>query len=206
MHKRVTSGLKISTHIAALLPLALLGWDFTQGQLTANPIEEITLRTGKYTIVLLMLALASTPINRVFGSKLALLLRRPLGLYAFMYASLHFLTFIGLDYGFNFSLMREDLAEKLFVLVGFAAFLSLLLLAVTSTQGWMKRLGKNWERLHWLIYLAAGLAVTHFSLQVKADLRAPLLYGAVVVLLLIVRLPSIRKIAGGFRHRLQRKR
>ena len=101
MHKLKTPGLQILTHIAALFPLAVLAWDFTQGQLTANPIQEITLRTGTYSLVLLVLSLACTPINTVFGIKEVLPLRRPLGLYALMYASLHSLNFVGLDYGFD---------------------------------------------------------------------------------------------------------
>jgi len=197
---------QLLTHIAALLPLAVLAWDFAQNQLTVNPIEEIQLRTGKYALVLLVLSLACTPINRIFGLKLVLPLRRLLGLYAFMYASLHFLNFVGLDYGFDFALIREDISEKRFALAGFAAFLSLLPLAITSSKGSMKRLGKNWERLHWLVYLAALLAVTHFIWQVKADIREPLLYGAVVVLLLIVRLPPVRKAVRELGSQLKGKR
>ena len=110
-----------------------------------------------------------------------------------MYASMHFLNFVGLDYGFDFYLIREDISEKRFALAGLAAFLSLLPLAVTSTRAWIKKLGKNWERLHWLIYLAALLAVTHFIWQVKADLREPLAYGTIIALLLIIRIPAVRK-------------
>ncbi len=193
MPKLRVSVLQVLVHIAALLPLILLAWDFTQGGLTANPIREVQLRTGKYALVLLVLALSVTPVNIVFGIKSALPLRRTLGLYSLMYASLHFLNFIGLDYGFDFGLIRDDISGKRFVLAGFLAFLCLLPLAVTSTRGWIKRLGRNWERLHRLIYLAAVLAVTHFLWQVKADVREPLIYGAIVALLLIVRIPTIRK-------------
>lgn len=205
MHKLKTSWLQIIIHIGALLPLVILIWDFTQGRLTVNPIQEIQLRTGKYTLVLLVLTLLVTPANIMFGIKQALRLRRQLGLYAFMYASLHFLNFIGLDYRFDLTLILEDVAGKRFVLAGLAAFLSLLLLAVTSTKGWMRRLGKNWERLHWLIYLAAALAVTHFVWQVKADLREPLIYGLVVFILLAVRLPAIRKMVNERRRRLKQQ-
>lgn len=205
MHKLKTSWLQIIIHIGALLPLVILIWDFTQGRLTVNPIQEIQLRTGKYTLVLLVLTLLVTPANIIFGIKQALRLRRQLGLYAFMYASLHFLNFVGLDYRFDFTLILEDVAGKRFVLAGLAAFLSLLLLAVTSTKGWIRRLGKNWERLHWLIYLAAALAVTHFVWQVKADLREPLIYGLVVFILLAVRLPAIRKMVNERRRRLKQQ-
>ncbi len=194
-------GLRIITHIGALLPLAILAWDFTQGRLTANPIQEITLRTGVYSLVLLVLSLACTPVGIVLGLKQVLLIRRPLGLYGLMYASLHFLNFIGLDYGFNLDLIREDVLGKGYMWVGFVALLALLPVAITSTKGWVKRLGKNWERLHWLVYPAALLAIAHFLLLVKTDFREPLLYGAVVVLLLIVRIPGIRKVIRGFRRR-----
>lgn len=176
------------------MPLAILFWDFTQGQLTADPIREIQLRTGKYALTLLVLTLACTPISRVSGLKPVMALRRPLGLYSFMYASLHFLNFVGLDYGFDFALIREDMVTKRFAWFGLAAFLGLIPLAATSTRGWMRRLGKNWERLHWLVYLAALLAVSHFILQAKAGIRVPLIYGAVVVFLLILRVPRIRRI------------
>ena len=205
MQKHNIPWLQILIHVAALLPLAVLVWDFAQGQLTVNPIQEIQLRTGRYALVLLVLSLACTPVNIVFGLNWVLPLRRTLGLYAFMYASLHFLNFIGVDYGFDFALIREDVAEKRFVLAGFAAFLSLLLLAITSTKGWVKRLGKNWVRLHWLVYAAAALAVTHFAWQVKADFRVPLLYGVVVALLLIVRIPGVRKAVSEFRSKLKNK-
>ncbi len=205
MHKLKTSWLQIIIHVGALLPLVILIWDFTQGRLTVNPIQEIQLRTGKYTLVLLVLTLLVTPANIIFGIKQIVRLRRQLGLYTFMYASLHFLNFVGLDYRFDFTLIREDIGEKRFALVGLAAFLCLLLLAVTSTKGWMRRLGKNWERLHWLIYLAGALAVTHFVWQVKADFREPLLYGVVVFILLAVRLPAIRKMVSDLRRRLKQQ-
>lgn len=195
MRKLKIPWLQILTHIAALLPLAILAWDFTQDQLTANPIQEITLRTGTYSLVLLVLSLACTPVGTVFGLKWVLPLRRTLGLYGLMYASLHFLNFIGLDYGFDFNLLREDVFGKGYIWVGFVALLVLLPVAVTSTKGWVKRLGRNWERLHWLVYPAALLSVAHFVLLVKVDMREPLLYGTVVVLLLIVRIPSVRKVA-----------
>ncbi len=195
--------LQILIHIAALLPLAMIVWDFSQGQLTANPIREIQLRTGRVALTLLVLSLACTPIYIVFGFKQVLALRRTLGLYAFTYASLHFLNFIGLDYGFNFMLIREDISEKRFALVGFAAFLILLLLAITSTATWKKRLGKNWQRLHRLTYAAALLAVLHFVWQVKVEVPQPLIYSAILILLLVVRIPWIRKVIGkgSSRHR-----
>ncbi len=191
MRKIKTYRLQILVHILVLMPLVILVSDFAQDQLTANPIQEVQLRTGRYALILLMLTLACTPAYNVFGIKQALWLRRLLGLYTFAYAGLHFLNFIGLDYGFDFALMREDIATKRFILAGFAALIILSALAVTSTTGWKKRLGKSWERLHQLIYGAALLAVLHFIWQAKLDLRVPFIYAGIVVLLLVVRIPQI---------------
>jgi sulfoxide reductase heme-binding subunit YedZ len=162
--------------------------------LTANPIREITLRTGRVALVLLLLSLACTPVYILFRFKPALKLRRPLGLYAFLYAGLHLLTFVGLDYRFDFSLIVPEILEKRFVQVGMLAFLLLLPLAITSTRGWIKRLGKNWKRLHRLVYLAAVAVVIHFVWVAKGDIRRPLRYGAVLALLLLIRVPPIRRI------------
>lgn len=191
--------LRIVTHIGALLPLALLAWDYWGGRLSVNPIQDITLRTGKAALVLLVLSLACTPINSVFGYRPVLRVRRALGLYAFMYVGLHFLIFIGLDYSFDLALIREAVLEKRYALVGFAAFLILLPLAVTSTKGWMRRLGRLWKRLHRAVYVAALLAVLHFVWLVKSDIREPLLFGAVVVVLLVLRTSRIRQPASRFR-------
>ena len=196
MPKLKVPGLQILVHIGALVPLAWLAWQFSQDNLTANPIREIQLRTGRYALNLLVLTIACTPVYNIFGFKPARQWRRTLGLYAFMYAGLHLLNFIGLDYGFNFALIEEGIAAKPFALVGLAAFIILLPLAVTSTKGWVKRLGNNWPRLHRLVYLAGILAVIHFIwlTKSKAGIRLPLVYGAVIALLLIVRIPVIRRL------------
>lgn len=198
--------LRILTHVGALTPLAWLLWDYWFDQLTVNPIQDITFRTGKPALILLVLSLACTPVNTVFGFKQVLPLRKPLGLYAFMYVSLHFLIFVGLDYGFDWRLLREAIFEKRYALVGFAAFLILLPLAITSTQGWMRRLGKNWKRLHRWVYLAGILVIVHYVWLVKSDIREPLLYGAAVVLLLTLRLPAVRKAVVNFRSRFRKER
>jgi sulfoxide reductase heme-binding subunit YedZ len=196
--------LQILTHIAALLPLALLAWEAWQGRFLIDPVREITTRTGKTALILLILSLACTPMNTIFGFKQALRVRRPLGLYALMYAGLHFLTFVGLDYGFDFDLIGQGILDQRYVLVGFTAGLLLLLLGITSTRGWQKRLGKNWKRLHRLVYLAGILAIVHFMWLVK-DIREPLRYGAVVSLLLIVRIPVIRRAISTVRYQLMRR-
>ncbi len=187
------------THLASLVPLALLIWDGAQGQLTVNPIQEITQRTGKTALALLVLSLACTPANRVLGLRVALLLRRPLGLYAFLYASLHLLTFFVLDYGLDVELIWGAVAEKRYVLAGLGAFVLLVPLALTSTRGWMRRLGRRWKPLHRLVYLAASLAVLHYVWLVKADIREPLLYGAAVAVLLGLRLPPVRRALASLR-------
>ena len=201
MHKLKARWLQILTHVAALLPLALLAWDYWQGQLI-DLVREITTRTGKTALILLILSLACTSINIIFGFKQVMRVRRALGLYAFMYAGLHFLTFVGLDYGFDFDLLGQGILDQRYVLVGFAAGLLLLLLAITSTQGWQKRLGKNWKRLHQLVYLAGVLDVVHFTWLAK-DNREPLRYGVVVALLLIMRIPGIRKAVSDARYWLK---
>lgn len=192
MRNRQITIIRIVVHIAALLPLVVLVWNFAQGNLTANPIREIQLRTGALAINLLMLSLACTPINILTGFRPVLLLRRPLGVYAFFYALLHFINFIGIDYGFNFALIREDLFAKQYALAGFASFILLLPLAITSINRLRQRLGKNWQRLHWLVYLAASLAVVHYVWQTKVDIRLPFIYGGVLVILLAIRLPVVR--------------
>jgi sulfoxide reductase heme-binding subunit YedZ len=202
MRKLKARWLQILTHVAALLPLAWLLWDYWQGLFIIDPVREITTRTGKTALILLILSLACTPIHTIFGVKQVLRVRRALGLYAFMYASLHFLTFVGLDYGFDFDLIGQAILGQRYVLAGFAAGPLLLLLAITSTRGWQKRLGKNWKRLHRLVYLTGVLAIVHFMWLVK-DIREPLRYGAVVVLLLIVRIPVIRKAVSNARHQLK---
>jgi sulfoxide reductase heme-binding subunit YedZ len=198
---------QLLVHLGSLTPLAYLLWDYFTNRLSVNPIQDITFRTGKDALVLLVLSLASTPLQ-ILGFREAVKVRRALGLYAFLYVTLHFLTFIGLDYGFDLGLIYEAIFEKRYALVGFMAFLILLPLALTSTKGWQKRLGKNWKRLHRCVYVAGVLAVVHYVWLVKSDIREPLAYGAVVVLLLFVRVPAVRQFIGQWRgrlaHRLQR--
>jgi methionine sulfoxide reductase heme-binding subunit len=185
--------LQAAVHVAALLPLAVLVWDGVHGQLTANPIQAITARTGKAALVLLLLSLACTPASTIFGFRRALRWRRPLGMYAFLYVSLHFLTFAVLDYGLDPGLLRQAIFEKRYALAGLAAGLLLAPLAITATRGWMRRLGKNWKRLHRLVYLAAALAVLHYVWLVKSDTRVPLLYGAILGVLLLTRARPVKR-------------
>ncbi len=188
--------------MAACVPLAALALDYARDGLGPNPIQAITLRTGKTALVLLVLSLAVSPLATL-GWRGAVKLRRPLGVYAFVYVALHFLTFIGLDYGFNLAFLRDGLIEKPFALVGLAAGLLLLPLAVTSTRGWMRRMGRNWKRLHLLVFVAAPLAIVHYLWQVKADYRKPLAYGLVLALLLAFRIPAVRRFAAQTAARLR---
>lgn len=199
MPKLKIPGLQVLVHIGALLPLAVLAWDITQGRFTTNPIEAITQRTGTYSLVLLLLSLVCTPISVISGTRALLQLRRPLGLYALLYAGLHTLNFIGMDYGFSYNLLQEDVLGKVYIWVGVLALLSLLPLAITSLGRLAGPLRNMLERLRWLAQLAAVLSVGHFLLLVKADLTEPLVYGAIVALLLILRIPAIRKALSGLR-------
>jgi sulfoxide reductase heme-binding subunit YedZ len=191
--------LLILTHIGSIIPMVILLWDWSQGNLTANPIQAATLRTGRFAIILLILSLSITPLNLLFRFRQVIPLCKWLGLYSAFYVGVHFLIFIGVDYGFNFSFILADLLTKKYVVVGFFAGLILLPLALTSTKGWQRRLKKNWKRLHRFVYLAAILAVTHYIWLVKSDIRTPLLYAGIVILLLVLRIPAVRRRTSGLR-------
>jgi sulfoxide reductase heme-binding subunit YedZ len=172
-----------------LAPLAWLVWRALADDLGANPIEEVTHATGETALRLLLLALAVTPARRWLGLRALAPLRRTFGLLAFFYACLHFLTWIGLDLFFDWQAIVEDVAERPYVTAGFFAFLCLIPLAVTSTRAMARRLGRHWKTLHRLAYVAGIAAVTHFLWLVKKDQREPLLYAAVLGVLLAARLP-----------------
>jgi len=193
------------THLGAMLPLAVLLFDWYMGDLTANPIRAATLRTGKSALVLLMLLLACTPLNTFLGLSWVLPLRKWLGIYASFYAGIHFAIFAGLDYGFDLVLLRDAIFKKRYAIAGFASGIILLALAITSTHGWKERLGNRWKQLHRLVYLAASLAVVHYIWLAKSDLGEPLLYSAIVVLLLILRIPHISRLGRRLRLFLTRK-
>ncbi len=184
---------QIFVHLAALAPLAALLWDMWQGNLSVNPIQDITFRTGKAAMALLVLTLAATPLHTVFGFKAGLKMRKALGLYAFLYASLHFLTYAWLDYDWDLHLIGLEITEKLYVLVGFAAFLILIPLAVTSTKSWQRRLKKGWKKLHRWVYPAAGLVMLHYIWVQKADIREPIIWASILGILLALRLPPVRR-------------
>lgn len=186
--------------LVALIPFALLVRDIWTGNLAAEPIKDITHRTGLATIQLLVATLAVTPLRRFTGLGALISLRRMLGLFAFFYASLHFLTY-GLDQtvlagtGLSPALIAEDIAKRPYITVGFTAFLLLIPLALTSTKGWVKRLGgKRWQAVHRLVYVSAALGVLHFLWLVKADIARPATYGLGLVGLLSFRLWRRRRV------------
>ncbi len=179
-------------HGLALGPLALILWNLAWGRFFVDPVGEIITRTGRVSLNLLALSLACTPLYTLTGFTPLLRARRTLGLYAFLYVALHFLTFAGWDYGFDVRLLWEAVFYQRYVIVGFVAGLILLALAITSTRGWQRRLGKWWKRLQRLVYVANALAVLHFAWLLKEP-RQALPYVAVVAVLLVLRIPAIAR-------------
>ena len=170
------------------LPAALLVVSALTDGLGANPVEQVTHVTGDWALRFLLLSLAVTPVRRLLGWSWAAPLRRTLGLVAFFYACCHYLIYLGLEHMFDWPMIVEDLLARRYVWAGFAALLCLVPLAATSTRAMMRWLGRRWISLHRLVYLAAALGVIHFLWLVKSDLREPLVYAAVLVFLLGLRL------------------
>jgi len=173
--------------LAGLVPLAVLVARGVRGTLGANPVEEITHGTGDWALRLLLLTLAVTPLRRLSGWNGIIAYRRMLGLLCFLYASLHVSTYLVLDHFFDWDGIVEDVAKRPYVTAGFTAFVCLVPLAITSTRGWIRRLGRRWAQLHTLIYVGAIAAAVHYWWLVKADVRRPAAYALVVVLLLATR-------------------
>lgn len=188
--KRRVLLLKVGVWGLGLFPLAQVGWWLRDGLigLGANPIEKVLLHSGWWTLTLLLVSLAITPLRRVTGRNELIKLRRPLGLFAFFWATVHFGIYLGLDQVFEWTFIWEDIAERPFITVGFAAWVILLALAFTSTKGWIRRLGKRWTLLHRGVYLAALLGVIHYYWRVKADTREPLIFAAVFIGLMALRM------------------
>ena len=180
---------KVVVFLLGLAPIGVLGWRALRGDLTANPIEFITHSTGDWTLLFLIFTLCITPLRKLLRLPELIRFRRMLGLFAFFYVCLHFSTWLVLDKFFNLSEMWADVIKRRFITVGFTAFVLLIPLAITSTAGWIRRLGgKRWQQLHRAIYAAAVLGVIHYYWLVKSDVRKPLLYGAIVAILLAWRL------------------
>ena len=183
--------LRLTVWALCLAPLGKMAYDGATGGLGANPVEAVLNRLGFWTITCLAASLAATPANDLLGWSGPLRVRRLIGLFAFAYACTHFAFYVVVDKFFDWRTIAGDLTKRPFIMVGFAALLVLLPLAVTSTNGWVRRLGhRRWKRLHRLVYAAAALAVIHFLWRVKADHRRPLLFAAAFGALLAARIPA----------------
>ena len=189
--KRAVLALKVVLWLGALTPGVWLLAGVFRGWLGANPIEKLTHVTGLTALILLLLTLAITPLRRLTGWNPIIRLRRPMGLFAFFYAAMHFSIWFVFDMVFDVSAMVADIVERKYITVGMAGLLTLLPLALTSTRGWIRRLGKKWTKLHRGVYVATALGVIHFYWLVKADVRLPLLLAACFALLMLARVPKV---------------
>ncbi len=179
---------KAPIFLMCLVPVVWLAWAAVQGRLGANPISVITKETGTWALRFVVLTLAVTPLRRLAGWNVLVRYRRILGLFAFFYGTLHFVTYIWLDQFFDTASIVKDVIKRPFITVGFTAFVLMVPLALTSTTGWIRRLGgKRWQTLHRLVYATAVLGVVHYWWLVKAAISRPLTYGAIVATLLATR-------------------
>jgi sulfoxide reductase heme-binding subunit YedZ len=201
--------LQIAMHVYAWSVLVILIYQFFTNNLSADPVQYLERRTGHHAIVLLILSLACTPLNTLFKWRELLKRRRALGLYAFMYATIHVLIYLDLDFGLAWSFILKNFTQDPRLVVGLTAFLLLIPLASTSFDIWKKRLGKNWKRLHKVVYAIVPLAVLHYAWNKKGniftaqgDIVQPLIYGLIVILFLILRIPHVRKVVASLRDRI----
>ena len=180
--------IKAVLFIICLTPFIYILLLSTTGGLGANPIEELTHLTGTWTLRFLLVTLSVTPVRQLIGINKIIQYRRMLGLFAFFYGCLHFLCYFVLDQFFDLPAILEDVLKRPYITVGFSAFILLIPLAVTSTKKMMARLGKKWKQLHRLVYISATLAILHYLWLVKADIREPVIYGVILVILLLLRI------------------
>jgi methionine sulfoxide reductase heme-binding subunit len=180
--------LKFIAHVLAVLPAGLLVYQALNNQLGADPIAALTHQTGDWALRFLLLSLAMTPLRLILKKSWPIRFRRMIGLYAFFYACLHFSVYLFLDLGSYWSQIGADIIKRPFITVGFTAWLLLLPLALTSTQWMMRKLKKNWLKLHKLVYAIGILGVVHYYWLVKSDVREPLMYAGILALLFAIRL------------------
>jgi sulfoxide reductase heme-binding subunit YedZ len=178
---------KAAVFLIALIPAALLVRGFLTGDLGINPAETIQLQTGRWALKFLLISLAVTPVRRITGWNIVIQYRRMIGLFAFFYATLHFASYWAFDLAFNFGDMVADIVRRPFITMGSLALLLMLPLAVTSTKGWIRRLGRRWTLLHRLVYISATCAVIHFAWKVKVFTGDPVLYAGILTVLLAFR-------------------
>ena len=201
--------LQIIVHIGGFTPLAVIVYQYFNHQLSANPIQAIEQNTGIHALTFLLYSLACTPLSSIFGWRELTQRRKALGNYGFMYAALHVTTFFWLDYGLDLLAIWRDVGTKWYIIIGLTAFLLLLPLAFTSFTYWQKRLGKNWKRLHKVVYVIAPLVAVHFLLSVKGDLFhfsgnivRPVVYGSIALILLTLRISTIKLMLIALRTRI----
>jgi len=199
--------LRFSMHFLCILPLPVLLVAYLTDNLTVNPIQAATQRIGDVAIILLLLSIACSPLYNLTGLSQLLKLRRPLGLYAFLYSFLHLILFVGVDFGFNLKYLLPEFLEKRYLWASLPAFLILFILAITSFKYAKRLLGRNWKRLHRLVYVSVVLVILHLAWVVKGDLFQlsgdiwkPLVAGIVAFVLLILRLPPLARL---LKNRLQ---
>ncbi|MFK7803872.1 MAG: sulfite oxidase heme-binding subunit YedZ [Anaerolineae bacterium] len=190
--KQQLQGLKVITHIGSLIPLIWLYFDYYTYNLGVEEVNAAILRTGYPAVFLLVLSLAVTPLNTLFGWSILGPLRKPLGLYAFMYASLHLLIFAALDYGLEWSAIITEITSRWYATIGFASLLIMLPLALTSTKWAMRKLGKRWKSLHKIVYVSAILAVYHYFLQARNDYNYPIAFAVALTIFLVLRFDVVK--------------
>jgi methionine sulfoxide reductase heme-binding subunit len=201
LSSRPADRLRYLAHILAWIPGLLLAYAAFTDNLTANPIQAATQRTGLTAITLLGLSLACSPLYIIFKWRFVLPLRRTLGLYAFIYAAIHLIIFAVIDYGLDFELIFGSILKKPYIVVGATGFTILIALAATSFNWWMKKMGKKWKKLHNLVYLAAPLLGLHFAWALKGDIFSlagdvfwPLIYIILITLFLVIRIPGVKNL------------
>lgn len=199
-------------HLGAWLTLAILVFLFVVDQSTFNPIQTLEHRTGKTALIFLILSLACTPLSAILGWKELARRKKALGVYGFMFAAVHLLIFLWLDYGFEFAIIWRVIINSVYIWIGLAAFFMLLALAITSFKKMKLLLKKNWKRLHRLVYLISPLVVLHFILVQKGNLLSlqgnlvePLIYGSIVLILLVLRLPPVKRALINLRSGIQNR-